>query len=261
MTKRGSYGSPGAFRRALTDKLRALAKESRWELPQLQRQMAYDRFLERLYSVDDGWIVKGAVALLARDLGVRASIDIDVYQEGERATVEAQLRQAAETDLGDWFRFDMGPTQAVSDGAAAVRRPVTAYVGETVWARFHVDVVAGGIRMTGQPEDVPAIARVAMPDVEQTGYRVYPLVDHVADKVAATFDRYGEGRKPSTRFRDLVDLVAISLGASVDAEPQIAALQSEAARRGVSLPPRFGVPDRELWQGGYAAEARRSLLP
>lgn len=28
-------------------------------LPQLQRQIAYDRLLERLYLVDDGWIVKG----------------------------------------------------------------------------------------------------------------------------------------------------------------------------------------------------------
>jgi hypothetical protein len=33
------YGSPAAFRRALTDKLRARAAASRWTLPQLQRQI------------------------------------------------------------------------------------------------------------------------------------------------------------------------------------------------------------------------------
>jgi hypothetical protein len=72
MTGGHSYGSPGAFRRALTDKLRVLAAGSRWTLQQLQRQMAaYDRLLERLYLVDEGWIVKGATALLARDIGVR----------------------------------------------------------------------------------------------------------------------------------------------------------------------------------------------
>jgi hypothetical protein len=27
-----------------------------------QRQMAYDRLLERLYLVDEGWIIKGATA-------------------------------------------------------------------------------------------------------------------------------------------------------------------------------------------------------
>jgi hypothetical protein len=69
MTGGHSYGSPGAFRRALTDKLRVLAAGSRWTLQQLQRQMAYDRLLERLYLVDEGWIVKGATALLARDIG------------------------------------------------------------------------------------------------------------------------------------------------------------------------------------------------
>jgi hypothetical protein len=35
---------------------------------QLQRQMAYDRFLERSYLVDDSWIVKDATALLARGI-------------------------------------------------------------------------------------------------------------------------------------------------------------------------------------------------
>jgi hypothetical protein len=36
------YRSPGAFRRALTDRLRAIAAGSRWALPHLQRQFAYD---------------------------------------------------------------------------------------------------------------------------------------------------------------------------------------------------------------------------
>ena len=62
-------------------------------------------------------------------------------------------------------------------------------------------------------------------------------------------------------YRDLVDLVAIVLEASVDAEAQMKALTSEADRRQISLPGHFDVPDSELWEPGYAAEARRSLLP
>jgi hypothetical protein len=224
--------------------------------------MAYDRLLERLYTVDDGWVVKGAVALLARDIGVRASKDIDVYREGERALIEAELREASSRDIGDWFRFDVGPSQVLSDGAAGARFPISAYVGDTLWASFHVDMVGADVRMTGSPEDMPALARVAMPDVSQSGYKVYPLVDHVADKVAATFDGYGrDKRSPSTRFRDLVDLVAISLGATIDADPQMQALRTETTRRGVKLPDQFDVPDRKLWESGYSAEARRSLLP
>jgi hypothetical protein len=115
--------------------------------------------------------------------------------------------------------------------------------------------------MTGEPEDVPALALVGMADIEQGGYRAYPLVDHVADKVAATIERHGAGGMPSTRFRDLVDLVAIARGASVDAVAQMTALTSEARRRGLVLPGRFDVPDRQLWDEGYRAEAGRSLLP
>lgn len=260
MTEGRSYGSPLAFRRALTDKLREAAKTSRWSLAELQRQMAYDRLLERLYLVDDNWVVKGATALLARDLAVRATIDIDIYRTGAREVAEAELREAATRDIGDWFTFQLGPGRMVNDGAG-MRIPVTASVGATIWAEFHVDLVGSDLVMTGQPEAVPPLARVLMPDVEQHGYRAYPLVDHVADKFAAMLERYGDLEMPSTRYKDLVDLVAIVTEASVSADGQGIALASEAKRRGITLPARFDVPDRELWERGYAAEADRSLLP
>jgi len=78
--------------------------------------------------------------------------------------------------------------------------------------------------------------------------------------VAATFDRYGPARAPSTRYKDLVDLVALTKGASVEAAAQMKALTSEAKRRKIDLPKRFEAPARDLWGPGYAAEAKRSLL-
>src|SRR2546425_12351329 len=123
MTRSDSYRSPQAFRQALTDKLREAAKAGPWTLPQLQRQIAYDRLLERLYLVDDGWILKGATALLARDIGVRATIDIDVYRQRAREVAEADLREAATRHLGDWFRFEIGASRSVSDAATGVRLP------------------------------------------------------------------------------------------------------------------------------------------
>lgn len=261
MSEERSYSSPNAFRRALTDRLRAKAKTDRWSLAQLQRQFAYDRLLQRLYLLDRGWILKGAVALLARDIGVRGSIDIDIYRKKAREVAEAELRDAASKDLGDWFRFEVGPSRSVGDGTLGVRIPITAYVGGTVWQEFHVDLVGADLVMTGEPDDVPPLARIEIPDVEQHGYRVYPLVDHVADKIAATLGRHGARGSPSTRFRDLVDLVAIVTGASVLADAQSSAVASEAQRRGLTLPTEFGVPDRALWERGYAAEAARSMLP
>jgi hypothetical protein len=261
MANERRYGNPRDFRRALTDRLKHAAKDGRWTLPQLQRQIAYDRLLQRLYMADRGWVLKGAAALLARDIGVRATIDIDLYRGLATEVAERDLREAAAQDIGDWFRFEIGPAQPVRDGATGVRLPVAVFIGVTRWVEFRVDLVGAGVRMTGEPEDVPPLARIDMPDVEQQGYRAYPLVDHVADKLAATFDRYGQMEAPSTRYRDLVDLVAIAMGASVEAEPQMAALASEAERRGITPPRRFDVPARDLWESGYAREARDALPP
>jgi hypothetical protein len=250
------YATPAAFRRALTDRLKELAKVGRWTLPQLQRQVAYDRLIERLYLIDDGWIVKGATALIARDIGVRGSLDVDLYRGVARELAETELRRAAALDVGDWFRFEIGGRTVL--GANAVRFSVNTTIGATTWLEFRVDLVGSDLRMTGQPEDVPPLARGVIPEVEQHGYRAYPLVDHIAGKVAATYERHGEDWRPSTRFRDLVDLVAIVSSTSVPAEAQMTALQSEFERR--TLPNHFDVPDRPLWERGYAAEARRSLL-
>src|SRR4051794_36160540 len=72
---------PDCFQASADRETQGEGTESPWTLAQLQRHMAYDRLLERLYLTSDGWIVKGATALLARDIGVRATIDIDVYRE------------------------------------------------------------------------------------------------------------------------------------------------------------------------------------
>jgi hypothetical protein len=248
------------MRRALTDRLNAAARSGRWTLPQLQRHLAYDRLLERLYRRDNGWIVKGAAALLARDIGVRATIDVDLYRNDDIAVLEADLRAAAVADLSDWFAFEVGQRRAVGDTAVALRLPVIATIGASTWASFHVDLAGRGLRMTGKPQHVPALAQLDIPSLTQGGYNVYPLVDHIADKLAALYELHGATAMPSTRYRDLVDLVALSMNVSVPAVSLMRAVRSEEARRGIQLPDRIVIPDRGLWDAGYAAEARRSLL-
>ncbi len=156
MSASDRYGTPAAFRRALTDKLKESARTSPWTPQQLQRQVAYDRLLERLYVIDDGWIVKGATALLARDLGVRASLDVDIYRAVAQEIAEADVRTAAVLDIRDWFRFEIGP--ATPSGNNSIRLPVSAFIGATTWMAFHIDLSGTDLRMTGQPDDVPPIA-------------------------------------------------------------------------------------------------------
>lgn len=254
------YATPLAFRRALTDRLKVLAANGPWTVTQLQRQTAYDRFLERLYALDDAWVVKGATALLAREIGSRGTLDIDLYLERAPRAAESHLREAVGRDIGDWFRFEVGLARPVAVVTGGVRLPVTAYVGNTPWANFHIDLVGTDVRMTGAPDDVPPLVQLSMPSVEQHGYRAYPLVDHVADKVVATFQRYGAAQVGSTRYKDLVDLVAISGAAIIDADQQLTALRSEAERRHVQLPGTFQVGNSVLWTTGYATAANEARL-
>jgi nucleotidyltransferase AbiEii toxin of type IV toxin-antitoxin system len=256
------YATPGAFRRALTDRLSAIASPyGLWPLPDLQRQFAYDRLLNRLYLLDSGWILKGATALLAREIAVRHTIDIDVYREAPREQTERDLRAAAALDALDWFEFEIGPGTPTAQGATGTRFPVVARIGVSDWARFHIDLLGDAVQMTGTPDDVPPLPRVALPGLDRPGYRAYPIVDHIADKLCAIVDRYGESRRPSTRYKDLLDLVSLITAADIRAQEQLRALNSEAARRSLTLPTQFTVPDPELWERGYAAEAQRAVKP
>jgi Nucleotidyl transferase AbiEii toxin, Type IV TA system len=253
------YGSPKALRDAVTQRLRAIAKpHGPWSLSELQRQYAYDRLLARLYQVDKEWIVKGAVALLAREVSVRHSIDIDIFRQAASDLVERDVREAAALDLGDWFQFEIGAGEQLTGVTEGTRYPTTASVGAATWAVFHVDIVSGGVKMTGTPDEVPGVAKVFVPGVEQSGYRVYPLVDHIADKAAAILERHGDGR-PSTRFKDLIDLTALVGSAHVGAEDQRAAILSELERRDVQIPEHFDVPDRSIWNAGFAKAVRKTV--
>lgn len=252
------YKSPLAARDAVTDKLRAQAKDSPWQLGELQRQYAYDQLVERLYRLDEGWVIKGATALLARRISVRHTIDIDIYRAGAIADVERQMRDAASLDIGDWMRFEVGPSvNVLAAGAQGARVKVQSFLGTKIWAAFQVDIVADGIQMTGEPDRVLPLTAIEIGDQERAPWRAYPLVDHVADKVCAILERH-DGR-PSTRFKDLVDLVAITNRGTVSADLQMAALAKEAARRRLVLPESFDVPDRAMWVRGYRSEARRTV--
>jgi hypothetical protein len=204
MTEPRPYTTPAALRRALTDRLAAVADEGPWPLADLQRQFAYDRLLHRLYLLDNDWILKGATALLARRLSVRHTVDLDVYRAASAADAERDLRTAATIDAGDWFEFTIGPGQPLAEGASGTRLPVTVLVGAPVWANFHVDLVGESVVMTGIPDDVPPLISITLPGLDRPGYRAYPLVDHVADKVCAIFTRHGAQQRPSTRYKDLL---------------------------------------------------------
>lgn len=255
------YADPTALRRAVTDRLRTLARDRRAQLADLQRQFAYDRLLSRLFvSEPDRWVLKGATALLARLGGAaRHTLDVDLYRPGDSlAEAEAALRAAAASDLGDFFRFALAPGRRMSEGRDTIRIGVTAYLGATEFAAFHVDLIAG-IAMTGEPEEMRPLVPLDLPGIPAPHYRVYPVADHVADKLCAlleTHPRTTGPAQPSTRYRDLADLVVIAHTQPLRADHVLRAVVSEARRRRLTLPDTLPTPDTAQWRPGYARVAR-----
>lgn len=263
MSEERPYATPVALRAAITDRLRRVAAEdANQSFPDLLRQFAYDRLLYRIFTSEDRdrWVLKGATALLARLRGhARHSIDIDLYdQAGGLDEAEAGLKAAAQRDVGDHFRFVLAPGRRIAEGGVALRVNVTAFLGATQFATFHVDLVAGA-GMTGPPEEAESFVPIEVPGVPRTRYRIYPLADHVADKVFAIVEEHARRNGPpiaSTRYRDLADLVVIARYAEVEADALVRALQAQAHRRRLLFPTEFRPPDDAGWRAGYARLAR-----
>ncbi|NOY55550.1 MAG: nucleotidyl transferase AbiEii/AbiGii toxin family protein [Actinobacteria bacterium] len=243
------YVSARDFERALTDRIANVAASSPHGVAELRRQFAYGRLLARLFiRQPERWVLKGATGLLARlPLRARHSIDVDLYYEGEIDAALAALRDATEADLGDFFTFDVERGASLGRETAGIQVRVTAYLGDKVFETFRVDVVADRT-MTAEPDLIPPIEPVEIPGLRNAVYRAHPIPDQIADKHAAMIGTYA-GR-PSTRYRDLVDLVLIATTQTVSATALHAALVSEHRRRGMTPCLPFSLPSDE-WQQGY----------
>lgn len=249
------YGTSTAFSTALTARIKAESKASAYNASQLRKQFAYDRLLARLFTDPaGGWILKGGISMIARVPVARHTADVDIATTGrsiERAL--ADLTAAASCDLGDFFNFRMDPPRSLVQGVEGVRVGVSTEIGHRFFERFGVDLVTGS-RITGDVEHGAPIIDLGIPGLVRPDYVLYPIADALADKILATVETHN-GR-PSTRFRDLVDIVLIARHQHVYANAAMAATDSERERRDLALPRAFDVPDRSLWARGYANAAR-----
>lgn len=218
----------------------------------------FQRFLARVFIADpDGWFLKGGQALLVRNRGSRSTRDIDLYRDipGNRDDAVAALRQAAQLDLDDFIRFEFARRDDHPDENRVSRATFAVIFGRRRHNDIGVDIAISPPPL-GDPERKalrPAIA-IDWPQ-HWPEVTLFPLVDHVADKITAMYE-IRQGR-PSTRWRDLIDLVLIAtVGDRLDGRVLQAALQHQVAYRGeratvINLPRSFRLPSRE-WEGKYA---------
>ncbi len=78
MIDKSKYATGAALRAALEERLKRIAKTEGTELQRLRRQVAFDRFLARLFDgADTQWVLKGGYAMELRFEISRATKDLD----------------------------------------------------------------------------------------------------------------------------------------------------------------------------------------
>jgi hypothetical protein len=117
-----SYKTAGAFRAALENRLQIRARDEKTDLQRLRRQVAFDRFLARIFlsgpKADYPWLLNGGYAMELRTQFARTTKDLDLTlhdgmglskdpkERGEEARV--MLQEAMRAHLEDFFEFLVG---------------------------------------------------------------------------------------------------------------------------------------------------------
>jgi len=107
VTEKGKYATGAALRAALEERLKQIAKVENVELQRLRRQVAFDRFLARLFYRDDQqWVLKGGYAMELRFQIARATKDLDFTVRASSAPVEEALLEHLQ-EAGHYFHKRM----------------------------------------------------------------------------------------------------------------------------------------------------------
>lgn len=256
---------PYATARGVEDAIKQAARAAAAADPALTtdqriRLEHFNRFLSRVFSEgpDSEWLLKGGTGMLARVPSTRATLDIDLYRSGyELDAAVADLLRLAERDLGDHFRFVYvrhraivaGEEQPYTDG---YRVEFDTYIGAQRKGGVGVDLSTGA-GLTAEPTVVAPASALDLPRLVGFDYRLYPVVDQIADKVCAAMHQYG-GR-PSSREKDLVDLVVLAVTHDIDGTALSTAITTESRRRRMGDIERLVVPTE--WGPAYEKMARR----
>lgn len=165
-------------------------------------------------------------------------------------------RRLAEVDLGDHFEFIYarhdesvgGEDQPYTEGFAVI---FDVLVGANRRGTLKVDLAIGA-GLTAQVSRLQSASALTIPRLVSHAYRLYPVVAQIADKVCATIQTYN-GR-PSSREKDLVDLVVLAVTQDVDGTALGLAISTESRRRQLHPFDDFAIP--VSWGTRYANLAK-----
>lgn len=259
---KGGYASPQALGQAV----QSSARKSGRDIGRAIDGFYKDRLLCRVFSEPEPrFVLKGGQSQLARRLDARESRDIDLVGMTAEINVAIEdLTRLAARDLDDYleFRFvSARPIPVSQEYRTGVHVEFQPFLGKTKRLNpIGVDLVVDQT----PPESYVRVRpknRLDIRGLPTFDYALQTMEERIADKVCATMQLFN-GR-PSSRVKDLVDLVVAMLTEDVDADTLSVKTRRETVLRRMSQIGRFSVPGD--WKDGksatYLQQARECGLP
>jgi hypothetical protein len=205
---------------ALEQRMKTEAERTGFNLARLRKRVAFELFLRRLTQVaPDRWMLKGALALDFRLGGAsRSTKDIDLGRDDDDEAAIEDIAAAQRLRLDDFFTFTASRTDAFDevDEFQAIRFHVRAELAERVFEQFIVDI--GFAKPAGsKPDRVRTSDFLSFAGIEPLELPAIPLALHLAEKVHAYTRSYGTAGRPSTRPKDLIDILLIADSQTLEA--------------------------------------------
>ena len=251
-----TYPTPQSFDRALK---KACAK-AEGDSGERYRMMLRDRFLCRVFSTENPLLIlKGGSNLLARIPDARYTRDLD-FGTQERLSAEKVMEEIGvlvSRDLGDWCRFELTKMEEALDEngySRLLKLRYATFIGEEEKDPVLIDLSLD-CETTLPPERISPANRVEVPGIAVADYLTYPLPDQLADKLCAIMELQ-PGGWPSSRMKDLVDVVSYATSETFKLDELSFAIECECRRRGMPVPERFAAPDS--WKASFAAFAKKN---
>jgi len=242
------YQDAGSFRHALEHRLKQLAAGDEARLARDRKRVAFDRFLVRLNAIaPDRWLLKGGFALDLRLAGrARATKDIDLDWRDVDDELLDTLLDAAEHDAGDFFVFSIERSGALADRIAGGQRfRVSASLAGRAFETFPLDVALRAEPMLAA-DTLTTPDLLAFAGLGPVRVPALPLERQAAEKLHA-YTRIYEGERPSSRTKDLVDIVLIAELAALDAAKLWSAIGTTFTMRGTHPIPETVPPPQRDW--------------
>jgi len=248
------HASPVAFRQALDQRLKNEAANTGLGVARLRKRVAFELFLRRLLLVaPDRWVLKGALALDFRlAVATRSTKDIDLGRDDDEQTATRDVAAAQQLAMDDFFTFAAIRTDTLedTDEFSAVRFHVTAQLAGRTFEQFLLDIGFSDT-ISWTPDTIHTSELLSFAGIGPLALPAIPIPQHLAEKVHAYTRIYGEYKQPSTRPKDLVDILLIERSVPIQAKELRDALQSTFAERARQPLPTSLPPPPATWAGPY----------